>query len=569
MNRFPTLLVIGGRYAVAWPTLLFYGISLGLFNISVDISRLEGNIAPLLWLTMIGTLAGLTPLVLAQKTFLPVTSRPERPAMTILIWLLSGSLRSLAVIWAGEPFELVPNGKILDRMGAAILVTALTLIIGEAIISRFYSIAARSRELGNQLAVLRTQLEQTSYFAERDRAELIARTQEIFRLELRDLEIRLAAQDAVTVTEIQHFTDDFVRPLSHEIASLTIPVESPLPIQEPPSWSEQFQQRISASSLIQPLWTVVIVAIFRAAGLLVAGSSFVLFLPTLVVTALILTLVKMAVRRVQVTMWFAVISSIAAAAIAGLIAALTDGFLLGSQAPSRPWSYSIGVMIAAMMLTALSAADQIFHDYVAESEKLKGTLEMQSHRARQEMWLARKHIAAKIHGPIQGALQASTMKLMHLATGEYRDVSPVLDYVRQSLSELQAPISTSIEEVRESLLGLQVLWSAQCSIQNTIQPGSFAILKNDPASCQAVIEVVTEGVLNAVKHANATTIYIDILESKSDIVITIWNDGRSITESAQPGYGSRSFDELCAFWSLATVDGGTLLSATIVGSSRS
>ncbi|WP_280793929.1 ATP-binding protein [Aurantimicrobium minutum] len=489
--------------------------------------------------------------------------------MTILIWLLSGSLRSLAVIWAGEPFELVPNGKILDRMGAAILVTALTLIIGEAIISRFYSIAARSRELGNQLAVLRTQLEQTSYFAERDRAELIARTQEIFRLELRDLEIRLAAQDAVTVTEIQHFTDDFVRPLSHEIASLTIPVESPLPIQEPPSWSEQFQQRISASSLIQPLWTVVIVAIFRAAGLLVAGSSFVLFLPTLVVTALILTLVKMAVRRVQVTMWFAVISSIAAAAIAGLIAALTDGFLLGSQAPSRPWSYSIGVMIAAMMLTALSAADQIFHDYVAESEKLKGTLEMQSHRARQEMWLARKHIAAKIHGPIQGALQASTMKLMHLATGEYRDVSPVLDYVRQSLSELQAPISTSIEEVRESLLGLQVLWSAQCSIQNTIQPGSFAILKNDPASCQAVIEVVTEGVLNAVKHANATTIYIDILESKSDIVITIWNDGRSITESAQPGYGSRSFDELCAFWSLATVDGGTLLSATIVGSSRS
>ena len=167
------------------------------------------------------------------------------------------------------------------------------------------------------------------------------------------------------------------------------------------------------------------------------------------------------------------------------------------------------------------------------------------------------------------SLQASTMKLMHLATGEYRDVSPVLDYVRQSLSELQAPISTSIEEVRESLLGLQVLWSAQCSIQNTIQPGSFAILKNDPASCQAVIEVVTEGVLNAVKHANATTIYIDILESKSDIVITIWNDGRSITESAQPGYGSRSFDELCAFWSLETVDGGTLLSATIVGSSRS
>lgn len=569
MNRISPFLVIGGRYAVAWPTLLFYGISLSLFNISVDISRLEGNIASLLWLTMIGTLAGLTPLVLAQKTILPVTSRPERPAMTILVWLVSGSLRSFAVIWAGEPFELVPNGKILDRMGAAILVTALTLIIGEAIISRFYAIVARSRELGNQLAVLRTQLEQTSYFAERDRAELIARTQEIFRLELRDLEIRLAAQDAVTVTEIQHFTDDFVRPLSHEIASLTIPVESPLPIQEPPSWSEQFQQRISASSLIQPLWTVVIVAIFRAAGLLVAGSSFVLFLPTLVVTALILTLVKMAVRRVQVTMWFAVISSIAAAAIAGLIAALTDGFLLGSQAPSRPWSYSIGVMIAAMMLTALSAADQIFHDYVAEREKLKGTLEMQSHRARQEMWLARKHIAAKIHGPIQGALQASTMKLMHLATGEYRDVSPVLDYVRQSLSELQAPISTSIEEVRESLLGLQVLWSAQCSIQNTIQPGSFAILKNDPASCQAVIEVVTEGVLNAVKHANATTIYIDILESKSDIVITIWNDGRSITESAQPGYGSRSFDELCAFWSLETVDGGTLLSATIVGSSRS
>lgn len=569
MNRISPFLVIGGRYAVAWPTLLFYGISLSLFNISVDISRLEGNIAPLLWLTMIGTLAGLTPLVLAQKTILPVTSRPERPAMTILIWLLSGSLRSLAVIWAGEPFELVPNGKILDRMGAAILVTALTLIIGEAIISRFYAIAARSRELGNQLAVLRTQLEQTSYFAERDRAELIARTQEIFRLELRDLEIRLAAQDAVTVTEIQHFTDDFVRPLSHEIASLTIPVESPLPLQEPPSWSEQFQQRISASSLIQPLWTVVIVAIFRAAGLLVAGSSFVLFLPTLVVTALILTLVKMAVRRIQVTMWFAVISSIVAAAIAGLIAALSDGFLLGSQAPSRPWSYSIGVMIAAMMLTALSAADQIFHDYVAEREKLKGTLEMQSHRARQEMWLARKHIAAKIHGPIQGALQASTMKLMHLATGEYRDVSPVLDYVRQSLSELQAPISTSIEELRESLLGLQVLWSAQCSIQNTIQPGSFAILENDPASCQAVIEVVTEGVLNAVKHANAATIYVDILESKSDIVITIWNDGRSITDSAQPGYGSRSFDELCAFWSLATVDGGTLLSATIVGSSRS
>ncbi|MDH6531955.1 signal transduction histidine kinase [Aurantimicrobium minutum] len=569
MNRFPTLLVIGGRYAVAWPTLLFYGISLGLFNISVDIRRLDGDMVTLLWLTILGTVVGLAPLVLAQKTILPVTARRARPAVTALVWLVSGSLRSLVVIWAGEPFDLVPNEKILFRMGAAILVTALTLIIGEAIVSRIYAIAARSWELSNQLASLRSQLERTSLLAERDRAELITRTQEMFRVELRELEKRLSAQDAVTVAEIQHFTDDFVRPLSHEIATLTIHVEPSSPIQEPQSWGEQFRQRISASSLIQPVWTVVIVAIFRAAGLLVTGSSFLLFLPTLVVTALLLALMKIAARHAHVQMWFAGFLAIFAAAMAGLIAAFTEGLLLRAPEPTYPWSYSVGVLIVAMMLTALRAADQIFHGYVAEREQLKKTLEMQSHRARQEMWLARKHIAAKIHGPIQAALQAGTMRFMQMSSGELRDVSPVLDYVRQALSELQAPISTSIEEVRESLHGLHVLWSAQCSIESELQRGACVILRNDPASCQAVIEVVTEGVLNAVKHGNATTITINIRDSKEDLLITVWNDGLSIADPTQPGYGSRSFDELCASWSLTADTEGTTLTATIAGCSLS
>lgn len=569
MNRIPALLVIGGRYAVAWPTLLFYGISLGLFNIRVDIRQLDGDIGTLLWLTVLGTLVGLAPLVLAQETILPVIPRPARPAVTTLVWLVSGSLRSLAVIWAGEPYDLVPDEKILIRMGAAVLVTALTLIIGEAIVTRIYAIAARSRELSNQLTSLRGQLERTSLLAERDRAELIARTQEMFRVELRDLETRLLAQDAVTVSEIQHFTDDFVRPLSHEIATLTIQVEPSLPIQEPQSWGEQFQQRISASSLIQPVWTVIIVAIFCAAGLLVLGRSFFLYLPTLVLTALILTLVKIASRRARVSMWFAVIFAIVTSALAGFIAAFAEGLLLRSPELAYPWSYSLGVLIVAMMLTALGSADQIFHGYVAEREQLKNTLEMQSHRARQEMWLARKHIAAKIHGPIQAALQAGTMRFMQMSSGEFLDARPVLSSVRQALSELQAPITTSIVEVRESLYGLHVLWSAQCSIESELQPGACLILENDPASCQAVIEVVTEGVLNAVKHGNASSITLNIRDSNEDVLITVWNDGLSIPDSMQPGYGSGSFDELCASWSLTADMGGTMLCATIAGSSHS
>jgi signal transduction histidine kinase len=546
--------------------LLFYGISLGLFNISVDFRRFDGDIPALLWLTMLGTVVGLVPLVVAQLTILPVIPRSARPLVATLVWLLSGSLRSLAVIWAGQPYDLVSNEKIPFRMGAAILVTALTLIIGEAIVSRIFAIIARSWELSNILISLRSQLQRTSRLAERDREELIKRTQEMFRVELSELEARLLAQDAVTVAEIQHFTDHFVRPLSHEIATLTISIEPPAPLQEPLLLRERFQQRISTSSLIQPLWTVVIMAIFRAAGLLVTGSSFLMFLPTLVVTLLILWLMKQAFRHVVVSLWLAVIITILSTGLAGFIAVISEGLLLRSLTLTIPWSYTVGALIAAMMLTTLAAADQIFHNYVTEREQLNRSLEMQGHRARQEMWLARKHIAAKIHGPIQAALQAGAMRLMHQSSGEFRDAGPVLERVRKALTELQAPISTSLEEVQESLNGLQMLWSAQCRIENDIQPESFGILKKDPACCQAIIEVVTEGVLNAVKHADATTIKVNINELCSVIMITIWNDGLPIPGSTQPGFGSRSFDELCAAWSLTTVDGGTVLSAKIASS---
>jgi len=96
----------------------------------------------------------------------------------------------------------------------------------------------------------------------------------------------------------------------------------------------------------------------------------------------------------------------------------------------------------------------------------------------------------------------------------------------------------------------------------SIDPQAEALMSSDEEFARRVVDVVSEGLTNAVRHASART-------------VTVWVSARSMTgvevEVSHPGVltpgsrgqGSEVLDEACDEWSRIELDGCVQLTARV------
>lgn len=536
---------------------------MGLFNLNFDRLRLDGRPLALLGLTLLGTAAGLTPLLIARTLTARATPERRRPGLTALVWAISGVVRAGAVIWAGRVYDLVPDDEIPKRIAGAMFGTALALAVGEALTTRFEQLLAHSRELELASVELRQQIEVTGQQAERDRAQLVAQTQAVLETELSQIEQRASSNDTALVAELQRVAEEVVRPLSHSIADARVSQAPETSPSQTPRLGRYLAHRVPASQLIRPGWTVCFVALFRLAALLVAGQSFIAVLPSLVASWLTLAVVSVLIRRLRIPLSLAVAVSLGSAALAGAVGTMVETVLFHAHSATQLWSYTAGLLVVSGVLTAVETVDLMLRSQLTEQEQLNRSLEERGHRARQEIWLNRKRVASILHGPVQAALQASSIRLAQLSPGDIRASQRILEDLRQTLATLEAPVATSAADVMNALDGLELLWAEQCAVSGQISPKALRAFEHDPSLCQALIELMNEAVLNAVKHASARRIRVAIDRGPTGIVLTVWNDGLPAPEQSPAGYGSQLLNELCREWSLRPTATGTELRAVL------
>ena len=88
-------------------------------------------------------------------------------------------------------------------------------------------------------------------------------------------------------------------------------------------------------------------------------------------------------------------------------------------------------------------------------------------------------------------------------------------------------------------------------------------LAKDSSATQAVVEVVSDGISNAVKHANANTTTVEVSTGEgSSVIVRVSNPANEIHKQGS-GLGTMVLNQLAICWSLENALGQTTLEAKL------
>jgi two-component sensor histidine kinase len=183
----------------------------------------------------------------------------------------------------------------------------------------------------------------------------------------------------------------------------------------------------------------------------------------------------------------------------------------------------------------------------------------------QQMWIARRNWSFVVHGTVQAALTAAITRLSSAENLEQYQI----DLVKQDLVRAAEALSKTPEpdvDLQEALANLATTWKGICEIKFEFSERATRSLQRDANARMCVNEICKEAVSNAVRHGEAKNVTISIDRSVDELlIIEAADDGRGFWGSANPGVGSRMFDDLTVEWSIMNnrARGRTILEAKL------
>jgi signal transduction histidine kinase len=106
-------------------------------------------------------------------------------------------------------------------------------------------------------------------------------------------------------------------------------------------------------------------------------------------------------------------------------------------------------------------------------------------------------------------------------------------------------------------------WRDHCNIAIHVSDETLEVLTQDPAAKSASEEIVREFVSNALRHAEAKNVEIQITLTDKCLLISTTNDGFEFNEESSKGLGLGLLDSIAVSSSVARLGDKTLVSAEI------
>lgn len=249
---------------------------------------------------------------------------------------------------------------------------------------------------------------------------------------------------------------------------------------------------------------------------------------------------------------------------AALLIGLFSGCLFGASLLERQLlvgvisfvNLSVGSWLIAIFLMFLSALDRRRDALAEELRGAVAELEALDARLRQELWLERRQLDQLVHSEIQGRLRAAAV--LAKTTGRQSDLEKLKAECIAALSPGAKPLT--LAEFQDEL---QTLWGASLDLAVSIDDKAAAAIEIDDYLGNAVFLVVREGIINAVKHADAKQISVSLrMESQTLFKVEVINDGAESSGSRQ-GLGTELLNQLSLSWELKRIAKSTQLSALL------
>lgn len=490
------------------------------------------------------------------------------PLSAVAVYAGSGALRGV-VLWAlADGLELETSIGLSTRIAQSALWAVASMGAAGIVVARVSEhralmgqLAQRQRELIDLQTSLTERIDQTRRGLATQVRETLEPTLAQLRAQLDDLSRSGDTELHAAIAGFRAAVADVVRPLSRALAEPPVaPMPAESPVAAPRGWFTT--ERMPVSLVIQPA---------ASAALLLATMVFLSATPTpdayrsssaparLVVLTAMLWLALSAVRWVARRLaWQSTASvmlgSLAAVFIAtGVIVGLLTKSITADLTEATTTVPALAVALCSFIpLTVAAAAvaqelarrtEEDRADTVAELEVLTSIL-------RRELWREHRRLALTVHGPIQSALVAAAIAMSRedFSVGQVPSLAAALDQAMAHIDRTAGPQPPVASAVRN----LTTLWVDSASITFTGDREALDVIDTDDALRTVVVEILREGVSNAIRHGAADHVHITIgLDTAGAISIVIDDDGDGPPLAQIPGLGSAMLDEIALDWSLA------------------
>ena len=565
---------VGRATFLTKPVLTAYlGVAV-LASLVVDVVATSGPFLPWFAVSAGSTLAVVGLLVIVRGAVLRRWTEGPGPWRAVGIYVAAGALRGLLMWAAVESLGLATSVGLASRVLQSALWSLAVMGCASILIARradhrliMDGLARRQQELLALESTLDLRIQQTH-------ADLVQQVQEELGPTLAQLRSELDAlahsADPGPESAIEGFRKavaDVVRPLSRTLAE---PVEPRAVVaDQDPHAPPPRSQTIPVAKIIAPgassaLALVLTLLTFANAPGDYRSAAVPIRLALLSASLwLSLHVVRWIAQR---TNWRAtppvLLGALAAVyiAVAVLIGVFTREVTSGFAWPTAavpavaftfttlaPWAIS-----AAMALQWLARTAEVRSaETITELERLTAVL-------RRELWHERRRLALTVHGPIQSALVAAavTMSRPGFSAGQIPSLAATLDQAMTHIDRSAGPPPPVAAAARD----LATLWIDSARVTFDATDDVVEVADADDTLRAVVIEVMREGVSNAIRHGAADSIDIALLrQEEGTITVSVQDDGDGAPTRIEPGLGSAMFDEIALDWHLERIGAVTRL----------
>ena len=564
---------IGGVEVVSARSLFIFSFaSIGSYLIQNE-ARLGGGYSTWILLALATYVASILPMVVFRSQYLRLVESKPRPWLAIGLMALGGLLRGVTGLFFGNLFGLIPISDWLYRIaGGPIFVTGAMILV-----VLFMSSQGKHERALAELQLEKSRLDelrggirerinqQANELTKKVQASLAPAISSVYvQLKIKDQESRQQIVD-----NLMFAVEEVVRPLSKTLGT----DQSSTGEAQTGPVTTAIRTRVALPALVS-VGKMLLPAVSSIAITLLAVPTLQLSMPGLpgVVAALIvlvtiyltLAVLQQLFRRVWASLWVAVVFTLVAALAATQVVWLAIHQVF-SLPDDHPYHLQSAILISVVML--LGFGQQLARTRRFDSEqqlrRVIGDLEVYNSQLRQAAWLNRKRLATVLHGPVQAALYASAMRL-----AQAKSVSNEL------ISGIEADLTTAMNKIESFgetenfdlvLSQIQDLWMGVCDVEYEISEQDRIRLRGAASAAICVLEVIREGVSNAVKHGDAKRAIVKLSTSSNPemVEVTVSNDGKPMTDKTRSGYGAEILDEICFSWSLQSKGQWTELSAKV------
>lgn len=508
---------IGGRSAISiWSWL----ITLPLAIVISSTYRPGVSFADvLIWVGIVVVVHGALGIVMwiALKTILPNTDRRSRPLTALAFFGLLGLARAIAM-QAVQNSIGISGGVLSERVAVNIVGSIVALSIIAIIVDDFRT---------DERIVRRLEQARTALLRMRDGEEEALRAADfevLAQVKARvESELRAAGENA---TRIRGIADEIVRPISHALAQSSGDDLLPRGQMDNGRARLTFSGAFGRMNAPSPAAVVVLVegtilgAVAVRFGPVVALTNLVIgggliFLGCWILARVLPLPRRPLARLIVLGVSLGAIGVIATAITARVITALLATFtavLIGvaGGVAGAGLALSLWAAVNAGRLARQEVLSQAVAEEAAEIERLRGLINER-----------RLQAARFLHGPIQGELVAAAL----------RHDSP--EEIRVNLEQRFAEYGRADRRgAKQQVQDVVDAWSTVLDIGLAADPACWRTLDGHPERLRLLVDALSEGLTNVVRHASGSTVKARITSVESGICLVIESEGtlRSVGE---------------------------------------